>query len=122
MAFTYAAPIAPSLYGIARIGYCDQKVSLAGSPGEVNTSLFCVSSHAGKSDVLLERRKLKSADTRIAENTQMKSSVEIEIPVSCYQVIELAAFVVLCVCACAYFFYFFFIFRLTEIGKVKEES
>ncbi|KAL5142743.1 Plastid division protein CDP1, chloroplastic [Glycine soja] len=87
MAFTYAAPIAPSLYGIARIGYCDQKVSLAGSPGEVNTSLFCVSSHAGKSDVLFERRKLKSADTRIAENTQMKSSVEIEIPVSCYQLI-----------------------------------
>lgn len=110
MAFTYAAAIAPSIYGIARIGYCDQKVSLAGSHGEVNTTSFCVSSHAGRSDVLLERRKLKLADTRIVENTQMKSSAEIEIPVSCYQVIELAAFVVLCVLACVVIYIYIYNF------------
>ncbi|WVZ14405.1 hypothetical protein V8G54_011971 [Vigna mungo] len=87
MAFTYAAAIAPSLRGIARIGFCDYKVSLAGSHSEVNSASFCVSSRAGKNDVLLERRKLKSADTRVADNAQTKFSIGIEIPVSCYQLI-----------------------------------
>lgn len=103
MAFTYAAAIAPSLRGIARIGFCDYKVSLAGSHSEVNSASFCVSSRAGKNDVLLERRKLKSADTRVADNAQTKFSVGIEIPVSCYQVIELTALVVLCAFCFSFF-------------------
>lgn len=87
MAFTYAAAIAPSLYGV-RIGYCEVKVPLyVGSHGEANAASFCVSSHAGKSDLVLERRKLKKVDTPIVDNAQMKSSVEVEIPVSCYQII-----------------------------------
>ena len=71
----------------------------------------------------MRERKVK-ADTRIVENTQMKSSAEIEIPVSCYQVIELAAFVVLCVLACVVIYIYIYIisFGLTKIGKVKEES
>ncbi|KAJ1390046.1 hypothetical protein SESBI_37762 [Sesbania bispinosa] len=91
MAFANAAAIGPSLYGVARISYCDTKAPLLGSHGEVGSgfcnSAFCVGSHAGKSDVVLERRKLKSVDSnpRIVENSQMKSTVEI--PVSCYQLI-----------------------------------
>jgi len=90
MALANAAVIGPSLYSVARI----TKAPFLGSHGEIGSgfcgSAFCVSSHAGKSDVVLERRKLKSGDSsnnnRIVENPQLKSSVEI--PVSCYQVIE----------------------------------
>ncbi|XP_061348005.1 plastid division protein CDP1, chloroplastic isoform X2 [Gastrolobium bilobum] len=90
MAFANAAVIAPSsLYGVVRISYCDPKAPLLGSHGDSGSgfcsSAFCVGSHAGKSDVVLERRRLKSVDTRIVENTQMKSTIEI--PVSCYQLI-----------------------------------
>ncbi|PNX58693.1 hypothetical protein L195_g059317, partial [Trifolium pratense] len=84
MALTNAAVIGPSLYGVARI----TKVPFLGSKGEV-ASGFCVGSHSGKSDVVLERRKLKSVNNnsnRIVENVQLKSTVEI--PVSCYQVIQ----------------------------------
>ncbi|XP_045814432.1 plastid division protein CDP1, chloroplastic-like [Trifolium pratense] len=83
MALTNAAVIGPSLYGVARI----TKVPFLGSKGEV-ASGFSVGSHSGKSDVVLERRKLKSVNNnsnRIVENVQLKSTVEI--PVSCYQLI-----------------------------------
>ncbi|KAK7314760.1 hypothetical protein VNO77_33288 [Canavalia gladiata] len=92
MTFANAAAIPPTLCGVVRVSYCDPKVPLVGcSHGEAASgfsgSAFSVGSRAGMSDVVLERRKLKSVDTRIVENTPMKSSVEIEIPVSCYQLI-----------------------------------
>ncbi|XP_020212382.1 plastid division protein CDP1, chloroplastic [Cajanus cajan] len=87
MAFAYAAAIAPSLCGVARIGFCDQRPPLLGPHGEAGAPSFCVSSHAGRSDVALERRKLKSGDARVVENAPTKSSVGVEIPVSCYQLI-----------------------------------
>lgn len=40
-----------------------------------------------KNDVLFERRKCKSAETRVADNKQIKFIVGIEIPVSCFQLI-----------------------------------
>jgi hypothetical protein len=90
MALANAAVTVPSLYGVSRI----IKVPFLGSNGEISSgfcgSAFCVGSHSGKSDVVLERRKLKSVNNnnsnRIVENVQLKSTVEI--PVSCYQVIE----------------------------------
>jgi hypothetical protein len=89
MALANAAVTVPSLYGVSRI----TKVPFLGSNGEISSgfcgSAFCVGSHSGKSDVVLERRKLKSVNNnsnRIVENVQFKSTVEI--PVSCYQVIE----------------------------------
>lgn len=89
MAFANAAVIGPSLYGVG----CIAKIPLLSSHGEVVGSgfcgsSFCVGSHSGKSDVVLERRKLKSVDknNHVFENSHMKSAVEI--PVSCYQVVE----------------------------------
>jgi len=90
MALANAAGIGPSLYSVTRI----TKAPFFGSHGEIGSgfcgSAFCVGSYAGKSDVVLERRKLKSGDSnsnnRIVENQVLKSTVEI--PVSCYQVIE----------------------------------
>lgn len=100
MAFANASAIAPSLRYFARVGYFDLKVPFAGFRGDAGSgfcgSAFCVGSHAGKSDVVLERRRLKPVDTRIVENAQMKSSVEI--PVSCYQVIEATLFFFNCMC------------------------
>ncbi|WJX66957.1 hypothetical protein P8452_51460 [Trifolium repens] len=88
MALANAAVTVPSLYGVSRI----TKVPFLGSNGEISSgfcgSAFCVGSHSGKSDVVLERRKLKSVNNnsnRIVENVQFKSTVEI--PVSCYQLI-----------------------------------
>ncbi|GAU41824.1 hypothetical protein TSUD_299900 [Trifolium subterraneum] len=90
MALTNATVIGPSLYVVARI----TKVPFLGSNGEISSgfcsSAFCVGSHSGKSDVVLERRKLKSVNNNnnsngIVENVQLKSTVEI--PVSCYQLI-----------------------------------
>ncbi|AES76369.2 plastid division protein CDP1 [Medicago truncatula] len=88
MALANAAVIGPSLYSVARI----TKAPFPGSHGEIGSrfcgSAFCVCSHAGKSDVVLERRKLKFGDSnnnRIVENQVLKSTVEI--PVSCYQLI-----------------------------------
>lgn len=113
MAFTFA----PSFYGV-RIGYCDVKVPFLGSNFETNAASFCVSSHSGKSDVMLERRMLKMVDTRIVENSLTKSTDEIEIPVSCYKVTEL---VVLClgVCVLLFNFVYLFIFSLTKVDEVK---
>lgn len=94
MALANAVAIRPSLYGVARISYCDTKSPFLGSHGDSGSgfcsSAFCVGSHAGKSEVVLERRKLKFVDnnnnnSRIVENIHVKSTVEI--PVSCYQVI-----------------------------------
>lgn len=95
MALANAALIASSVYCVARFGHCDPKLLSLGSHGDAAGYGFCVGSHAGKSDVVLERRRLKPVDTRTVENTQMKSTVEI--PVSCYQVIF---FVCVCVCFC----------------------
>ncbi|CAL5184902.1 unnamed protein product [Lathyrus oleraceus] len=88
MALANAAVVGPSLYGASRI----TKAPFLGSHGDAGSgfcgSSFCIGSHAGKSDVILERRKLKSVDNnnnRIVENPHVKSSVEI--PVSCYQLI-----------------------------------
>ncbi|XP_015966207.1 plastid division protein CDP1, chloroplastic [Arachis duranensis] len=90
MAFANASAIAPSsLRYFARVGSFDLKVPFSGIHGDVGSgfcgSSFCVGLHAGKSDVVLERRRLKPVDTRIIENAQLKSTVEI--PVSCYQLI-----------------------------------
>lgn len=99
MALANAAVIGHSPYGVARISYyCEPKAPpFLGSHGLCGSS-FCVGSHAGNSDVVLERRKLKPSDnttTRIVEkNTQMMKST-VEIPVSCYQVIQFAVFVLL---------------------------
>ncbi|CAL0322313.1 unnamed protein product [Lupinus luteus] len=84
---TSAALIASSVYCVAR---CDPKLLhfFGSHHGDaVGNSGFFVGSHAGKSDVVLERRRLKTIDTRILENnnTQIKSTFEI--PVSCYQLI-----------------------------------
>ncbi|KAL5081268.1 hypothetical protein RYX36_009689 [Vicia faba] len=90
MALANAAVVGPSLYGVSRIA----KAPFLGSHGDVGSgfcgSSFCIGSHAGKSDVIIERRKLKYVENnnnnnRIVENPLLKSSVEI--PVSCYQLI-----------------------------------
>ncbi|KAL2334369.1 hypothetical protein Fmac_015582 [Flemingia macrophylla] len=88
MAFAYAAAaIAPSLCCVARIGFCDQRAPLGGLRGEAGAASFCVRSHAGRSEGALERRKLKSADARAVESAPAKSGADVEIPVSCYQLI-----------------------------------
>ncbi|MED6181128.1 hypothetical protein PIB30_016657 [Stylosanthes scabra] len=90
MALANASAIAPSsLRYFARVGSFDLKAPFSGIHGDAGSgfcgSSFCVGLHAGKSDVVLERRRLKPVDTLIIENAQLKSTVEI--PVSCYQLI-----------------------------------
>lgn len=109
MALANAAVVGPSLYGVSRI----TKAPFLGSHGDAGSgfcgSSFCIGSHAGKSDVILERRKLKSVDdnnNRIVENPHVKSSVEI--PVSCYQVIKncfVCCLNCVCVCLCVLFIF-----------------
>ncbi|OIW15673.1 hypothetical protein TanjilG_09611 [Lupinus angustifolius] len=76
-----------SVYCVARFGSRDLNLPFSGSHGDVGDSVFCVGSHAGKSDVVLERRRLKPVNTRIVENNNSHIKSTFEITVSCYQLI-----------------------------------
>ncbi|KAI9074337.1 hypothetical protein K1719_043709 [Acacia pycnantha] len=94
MAVASAALVAPSLYSISRFNYnvkCqeDHKVFLPDFPAEYGSvfgsSTFCVGSLAKRTDIATGKRRLNAVDTRIVENAQTKSTIEI--PVTCYQLI-----------------------------------
>ncbi|CAL0323881.1 unnamed protein product [Lupinus luteus] len=76
-----------SVYCVARFGYRDLNLPFSGSHGDAVDSVFCVGSYAGKSDVVLERRRLKPVNTRIVENNNSHIKSTFEITVSCYQLI-----------------------------------
>ncbi|XP_054819249.1 plastid division protein CDP1, chloroplastic isoform X1 [Prosopis cineraria] len=94
MAVANAALISPSSYCISRFNCnirCqeDHKVFLSGFPAEPGSgfcsSTFCVGSHAKRTDISSGKRRTNAVDTRIVDNIQTKSTIEI--PVSCYQLI-----------------------------------
>ncbi|XP_028786235.1 plastid division protein CDP1, chloroplastic [Neltuma alba] len=94
MAVASAALIAPSLYCISRFNYnvkCqeDHKVFLSDFPAEYGSgfcgSILCIGSQAKRTDIVTGKRRLNAVDTRIVENAQTKSTIEI--PITCYQLI-----------------------------------
>ncbi|KAE9586126.1 hypothetical protein Lalb_Chr24g0398581 [Lupinus albus] len=103
MTLPNAAPFitSPSVYCVARFSY-HLPSSGAGNSG------FCVGSHAVKSDVLIERRRLKPLNTHTVENNNNNNNNLIkptfEIPVSCFQVIYTTC---CCLFLCICLFHFF---------------
>lgn len=98
MAVANAALITPSLYCVSRLNFSvknqeEHKISFLGFPAESGScsnfcsSSFCVGSLGRRADFAIGKRRLNAVDTRIVENAQTKSTVDI--PVSCYQVINL---------------------------------
>ncbi|KAE9588308.1 hypothetical protein Lalb_Chr22g0353981 [Lupinus albus] len=89
MALATNAALIPSssVYCVSRFGSRDPNLPFSGSHGDIGDSVFCVWSHAGNRDLVLERRRLKPVNTRIVENNNTHINSTFEIPVSCYQLI-----------------------------------
>ena len=88
MAFAKAVLIVPPLYCGSQINSKNQyhKVLFFCFHGKTSSrfcsSMVSIESHAKKTNIMTRKKRFNAIDTRIVENAQTKSSVEI--PVTCY--------------------------------------